>query len=428
MIQRESFNPILNGSPLPLFEFGKAGLHRTGHTSLVYLPDIAASDPAEASIDRQPAFGKRFKRHYWRYEIDVAHHSTWVTLVLPAAEEAFSFTAKVCFTWTVADAAVVARFGIYDAKAIIWRYLDQLLRNISRQYRIEDSGAAEEEMNRRLEKESGDIDYGLRLSLMAVNLHLDQDAQQHLANRVGSRRATELARDEHGLQILREQDKHGLQVLREKHTAEQARLRGDLERAQAQHMRDLEIASAKHSRDLESIAAEHARELESLTAEHARDMELVRTKHSLDLDSVNAEHTRTVESVTNRHNLELKEQRVRFYRDALKGNGYDFVVLQLIEHPGDITAVVDMMQAGKDTYYERTRAVMKDLLDREMVNPADIEPLREHAINQLRAALNLAAPPIGVTIEHDERTTVAEKTAERVVVAEKSESTRLSAG
>lgn len=438
MSKPESFDPILSASPLPLLQFGGPAGHSTGHTAIVHLPDVASVDPTEAYLNRMPPFAERCRRRFWRYEIDMAHHTTWVTLQLPAMEEAFAFTAKVCFTWTVADAAVVARYGIRDARAIIWRHLDRVLRGISRQFRIEDSGAAEDEMNRQLHKESGDIDYGLRLSLMAVNLHLDDQARKHLAGRVGSRRAHERARDEYGLQMLREQDEHELQVLREKHVAEQAVLRGNLERARAQHARNLELAAAEHQRDLDSVTAEHNRRLAVVDAEHQSEMKAVAARqerelatlvaeHARDLELASAGHERMLAVATANHDLELKKQRVEFYRNALVGNSSDFVVLQLMERPEDIGAVVEMLHSSTERYYARARTVMEDLYTNEMVNAADVEPLRQHVIEQLSAALNLAATQNGVRIEHDRHTRTAEKDGDKVTVSEEKESTRVSA-
>jgi hypothetical protein len=374
MSRRDSFDPILAESPLPLFDVPGAGGHSSGHTALIYLPDVAVRVPTGALIDEPPTFRQRLRQRYWRYEVDVAHHTSWVTLVLPAAEEAFSFTAKVSFTWMVADPAAIARFGIRDTKAIIWRHLDQLLRAVSRQYGIEDSGPAEEEMNRRLQKEPGDLDYGLRLSMMAVNLHLDTAAQQHLASRVESRRATEIARDEHQLHVLREQ-----------HTLAEARLRGELERAQAQHKQDMDSARAKHTADLELA---------------------------------NARHSEIVDGLLTSKELALKKQRLAFYRNALEGNSSDVLVLQLIEHPEDIGAVVDMLNSGTEVSYDRSRKIMQDLLEREMVHAADVESLRQNVVEQLGSALNVTAPQGGVKIDTAGATRVAMRDGDKVVVAE----------
>ena len=362
MNQRESFNPILDESPLPLLGFGGLGGHSHGHTAFVYLADVATAEKADGLSLRPPALLERLRRQFWRYEIDVAHHPTYVSLELPAEEEAFSFTAKVCFTWTVSNAAAVARYGIKDAKAVIWPFLDQTLRSVSRLYSIERCGSAEKEMNERLKKETGDIEYGIRLSSCAVDLFLDAEAQQHLAKRYDARRSQERAVEEHTMHVLREQ-----------HARKEGELRGAMERAAARHTRELEAASMEHE-------------------------------------------------------LALKDQRRTFYRKAVDGGSFGFLVLQLIENPGDIKAVVDMLHTSKDVYYQRARAVIKDLLDNDLVDAADVDPLREHAINQLRAALDIAAPQGSVILEQDRTTTLtAETITATKVVAKEEESTRLSA-
>ncbi|MFI5496338.1 hypothetical protein [Actinoplanes sp. NPDC051859] len=383
MNQRESFDPILSESPMSVFDLPGASGRSSGHTALVFLPDVAARVPTGVLIDEVPTFMQRLQRRFWRYEVDLAHRTTWVTLDLPAAEEAFSFTAKVCFTWTVADPAAVVRFGIRDTKAIIWRYLDQLLRGVSRQYGIEDSGPAEEEMNRRLQKEPGDLDYGLRLSMITVNLHLDAAAQQHLASRVESRRATELARDEHELHVLREQ-----------HTLAEARMRGQLERAQAQH---------------------------------ERDMESVRSRHLAELELANAKHSRIVDELLTSKDLALKKQRLTFYRNALEGNSSDVLVLQLIEHPEDIGAVVEMLNSGTEISYDRSRKIMQDLLQQEMVHAADVESLRQNVVEQLSSALNVRAPQGGIKIDTGGATRVAMRDGDKMVIAEAADGASLSA-
>jgi hypothetical protein len=216
-------------------------------------------------------------------------------------------------------------------------------------------------MNKRLKKEAGDIDYGIRLSSCTVDLFLDAEAQQHLAKRYDARRSQERAVEEHTMHVLREQ-----------HARKEGELRGALERAAARHTRDLEAASTEHE-------------------------------------------------------LALKDLRRTFYRKAVDGGNFGFLVLQLIENPGDIKAVVDMLHTSKDIYYQRARTVIKDLLDNDLVDAADVDPLREHAIGQLREALNIAAPQGSVVVKHDRTTTVMAETDAGRIVAQEEENTSVSA-
>ncbi|MBB2943625.1 hypothetical protein FB565_003354 [Actinoplanes lutulentus] len=324
-----SFDPIIRETLTPVLSFGTEPTSR-GNVVIVYR--CAGNETPRRSV---PSFGTRLRTAIWQYEVDSANHPIPMTLRLPAKEEAFFFTVMVALVWAVSDAVELVRSGVRDVKPIIWGTLDPVLRAVSRQHSIEDSGQAEADMVKALEKETGDIKYGLRMVFLSVNVRPDSAAERYLAEREGSRRAGELARDEHRLQMLREGHVHELNELS-----------GRLERARADH----EIA--------------------------------------------------------------LKSQRADFYRTALRGDNYDFVVLQLIEHPEDITGVVEMLNSGKERFFDKARMVITDLLKGNLVNAADMDPLREDAINQLRTALDIASPQRRVMIER-ERQSLIEK--ERII-------------
>jgi hypothetical protein len=349
MNRREVLNPIIHESPVPWFPAGDLGVSRTGHTTVVYLADPASQDPDASRLGRPPTIRQRLRRPYWRYDVDTAHHWTAVGLGLPAKEEAFSFKVWVNLTWHVHDPITIARTGIQDVKPIIRGFLDQHLRGISRRFSIEHAGLAEEEMTGFLERKLGDMDYGLRLSLISVNVWLDEAAEKYLITRVESRRARALAGDDHELETLRRM-----------HAAEQARRKGDLEREQVAHAAQIERMRADQDRALAEMAADH--------------------------------------------DLALKRQRVDFYQSALRGGGYDVLVLHLIEHPQDVQTVVKMLHEGRKDEYERARAVLQNLLENDLINAADAEPMREHAIDRLRSAFDIATPTVTFTRESSTRT------------------------
>ncbi len=354
MSRREILNPILHESAVTLFPSGDLSQTRTGHTSVVYLADPASEDPDALQLGRPPAIRQRIRRSYWRYDVDTAHHWTSVGLGLPTKEEAFSFKVWVSLTWNVHDPIAIARTGIKDVKPIMRGFLDQHLRGISRRFSIEQAGLAEEEMTGFLEHKLGDIDYGLRLSLISVNVWLDEAAEKYLVTRVESRRARELAGDD-----------HELQTLRRAHAAEQARRNGELEREQVAHAAEIEKMRADQDRTLAAMAANH--------------------------------------------DLALKQQRLNFYQSALQGGGYDVLVLHLIEHPQDVQTVVKMLQEGRKDEYDGARAVIQNLLDKDLINAAEAEPMREHAINRLRSAFDVPSPTMTFTKESKTRT-IQEKT------------------
>ncbi|GAA2591644.1 hypothetical protein GCM10010435_82950 [Winogradskya consettensis] len=365
MKQNEILNPIVQEATVPVLSLAPQVDRPSGHTSVVYLaaPDPGFREPMP--LARPPRLRELLRRTHWRYEVDTAHHWTSLSLALPAREEAFRFQAWVSLTWHVQDPVTVALRRMTDVRPMIWGFLDQQLRAISRRYGIEDSGLAEEEMSVFLEHKLGDTDYGIRLGLVSVNVRPDEAAVNHLVTRLESKRAKALAEDE-----------HALETARQKYAAELAELSGELEQAQ--------VAHAAHIEDLRS---QQDRKLAAVTADH---------------------------------DLALRRQRVDFYRNALQSGGHDVLVLHLSEHPEDVQTVVKMLQAGRKEEYERAQQLLQKLLDNNLINAADAEPIREHAMEGLRPGS--AAPAVILKKEHETartRTTIdaeVQKTTESVEI------------
>ncbi|GLH96782.1 hypothetical protein Pa4123_20560 [Phytohabitans aurantiacus] len=77
-----------------------------------------------------------------------------------------------------------------------------------------------------------------------------------------------------------------------------------------------------------------------------------------------------------------------FYVKALERDGVGFVILQLIEHPEDISAVISMLERRNDNSFEKARKVISDLMGADLYNPADLDPIRDHALRRLWEALS----------------------------------------
>jgi hypothetical protein len=227
MKSQEVIDPIVGEFALPLFAVGAPARRPAGHTTRVHLGRSAAGHP-DLRVGAAPLLADRAKRRYWCYEVDTATHATSLRLSLPAAEEPFSFTALVSLTWTVSDPASVVLSGIRDFRPIIWGFLDQLLRGISRQHGIETAGSAEQDMADCLERKIGDIGHGLRLGLLSVNVWCDEAAGRHLAARVDSERASELALLQGAMQRGQEEQR----IL--------------IERARTEHDHKLQVMAADH--------------------------------------------------------------------------------------------------------------------------------------------------------------------------------------
>lgn len=413
----QQFDPIISVVMLPILGPTVAEAPSGAHTASVFVAITGGSGVA-AGHRTAPTFRERLRRRYWRYELDLTHHPIVLRFSLPAKEEAFAFIATVTLLWAVQNPVEVALQGVRNLKPVLWTFLDQTLRGVSRQFGIEEVRAAEAEMRLVLEKQSGEIGFGLRLPMVAVSLRLDEDTERYLSQRVQTGRAGNLAGDRHSL-ARQEAEHEELQTeWRGRLEHAQAGWRGRLEQAQAEWQGKLEHHQAEARGRLEHAQAVHKRDLDEAQAVHQRHLDTAQAVHRRELDAAQAEHAREVERLNADHETKLKAQRLAFYRDALGGGNHDVMVLQLIENPGDIGSVLRLIEDGNDKHYIRSREILGNLLDHHLANAADVDDLTQHTIGELRAALSAAAPRSSVIIEegvHERVRTEREKHTDRVI-------------
>lgn len=418
MRTQQAFDPIVRAAMLPAFSAVPASGSPDTHTASVFVTAAVGANEPAARMGIAPTLLERLRRRYWHYEVDMRHHPVVLRFSLPAKEEAFAFTATVTLLWAVRNPVEVALLGVRDLKPVLWTFLDQTLRGVSRQFGIEEVRSAEAEMRLVLGKEAGEIGFGLRLPMLAVSLRLDEDTERYLSQRIEAGRAGHLAGDRHDLARQKAEYEERQAGWRSRLEQAQAEWRGRIEQAQAEWRGRLEHAQAVHSRDLDALQAAHRHDLDAAQAEHARQIEQTQAAHRRELDTAQAEHAREVERLNTKHETKLKSQRLAFYREALGGNHHEVMVLQLIENPGDIGAVLSLIEAGTEKHYERSRAVLNDLLTNELANAADVNGLTQHTIGELQAALSAAGPRSSVIIEEgvNERIrTEREKHTDRVI-------------
>lgn len=399
MKYQQTFDPIVSAALLPPFGSAPGSESPDAHTASVFVPAVAGADEQTARIGFAPTLRQRLRRRYWRYEIDMRHHPVVLRFSLPAREEALAFNATVTLLWAVRNPVEVALHGVRDLKPVLWTFLDQTLRGVSRQFSIEEVQSAEAEMRSVLDKEGGEIGFGLRLPMLAVSLQVDEDTERYLSQRVQSGRDGNLAGDRHDLARQEAEYEQVQAAWRGRLDQERADWQGQLERVQAEWRGRLDRAQAVHSRELDAARAEHRHELDVAEAQHARAIEQAQAAHRHELDAAQAEHAREVERLNTENETRLKGQRLAFYREALSGGHHDAVVLQLIENPHDIGEIMRLVAAGTEKHYERSREVMKDLLANQLANAADMDALTQHTIGELQTALSAAGPRKSRVIE-----------------------------
>lgn len=104
-----------------------------------------------------------------------------------------------------------------------------------------------------------------------------------------------------------------------------------------------------------------------------------------------SELQRAAARLTEEHDLLLKKQRMSFYQSALEDRSLGVLILQLIEHPADISAVVKLLQGRKQSYLQAARDTLRDMIRNDELSLADLDPVRQRAVDHLHEALESLA-------------------------------------
>lgn len=92
------------------------------------------------------------------------------------------------------------------------------------------------------------------------------------------------------------------------------------------------------------------------------------------------------------HELSLKQERMRFYQHALDHGSATELLLRLIEHPDDVREVTTLMKDRRDNFFDKVRDLLHDLAEKKLLNPADLDDMREHVVLHLQEAMDAMAP------------------------------------
>lgn len=170
-------DPIRSVRPLRRFEFVRAPLDVSADAALVLVG--ADGTVVTYAAGHQPTRGELAWRNYVKlYEVDLGHHHQFFDYDLPSVGDAFFFHTEVDVSWHVDNPEIVVRHGVHDVRATIEPVLRKVLTGRTRQFKIEESAAAEVEVNRALEEACIGGHLGLRVNCI-VRLTLDAQALEH---------------------------------------------------------------------------------------------------------------------------------------------------------------------------------------------------------------------------------------------------------
>lgn len=142
-------------------------------------------------------------------EVDGREQDITVTVLVPSAEDTYSFTVDARITTQVAQPIVTVSTGVDNIAPVVTREVEKVLRQVGRKHRIDKAASAEQAMREGLNalgSTEGALErYGLSVTDIFVKITLDKGAQQHQAMLIEEDRKRELIRARYATNSLEEE-------------------------------------------------------------------------------------------------------------------------------------------------------------------------------------------------------------------------------
>lgn len=302
-----------------------------------------------------------------RYEVDLSDYRRQASLEsspLPSRGDAYFFRCIVDVGFRVTDPAAVVRRHVTDGAMVVYNYLMDSFRPVTRRYDIADAEGAEDELNRIFQR-PWELPEGITIYFCSTRLTPDATAQAYLRELETAQRDVTLGSARHGV----------------------------------------DVAALRHNQELGGIEQQGRFESEDreLAVRHRRAME--NAERSLALDAadheVNVAATRHAQ-VVNEMNQIARLQAERLERAALAGQPTDLpglLQLHLAKHPDDTRYAIDLLSSQRqsgfdrdDINYDRWQELVKYMAGQGLIQSADVDRLRATAIDQLADAIDPSGP------------------------------------
>jgi hypothetical protein len=159
------------------------------------------------------------------YTVDVAPHQETFSMQLPSKEEAFFFTASVRVTWRISDPVAAVRDRLAERKPAVREYLEERLRDLTRDFTVEESASAERRINLDYDDRTIQVSAAVTVLRCKVVLDLEQSTREHIQSRVLAERRREAIE----MSQLTEKYEHAKELQSAQHTRELEELRQEFE-------------------------------------------------------------------------------------------------------------------------------------------------------------------------------------------------------
>lgn len=297
-------------------------------------------------------------RYRTRYEVDLSDHRRQASLEsspLPSRGDMYFFRSIVDVGFRVTDPAAVVRRHVTDGLVVVYNFLIDAFRPVTRRYDITDAQGAEEELNRTF-LNPVELPEGITIYRCTTRLTPDGAAQQYLRGLESAQRAVALGSAQHGA----------------------------------------DVAALRHAQELGGIAQQgrFASEDRELAVRHRRAMEAA--GQALDLGAL--QHKVDVATTRSAQVIDDMKQQARLEREereyaAMAGRPADLrAILQthLARHPDETPYAMELLiryeQARLDrreAHDDRTLDMIRYMAERGLIQSVDIEKWRTKALDRI---------------------------------------------
>lgn len=231
----------------------------SGHTAFVYLNKRGSYVVGAGRLTMGELWLNTPKEIY---AVDTAPRQEEFRLNLPSLEEAFAFAASVRATWQITDPIAAVRGKVDSPEGAVRGYLEERLRELSREFEVERSADAERRINLELQNRMLPVSSAVTVLGCTVVLSLDEATRAHIASRtlvlrdrekLDQTRQTEIVA--HELDRQRAAHQHELEKLKEQHELEMKQARVEIYaealRSGSHHVLALRLAG--HGQDVNEV-------------------------------------------------------------------------------------------------------------------------------------------------------------------------------
>jgi hypothetical protein len=358
-----TFNPLVDEGDFASFSLRQSRPVPRASTALVLQRNSGELFvPAQAVTVGETLFGGLRR---W-YEVTLRNHHFDFSYRLPSKEEALFFDARIQVICRVSRPLVVVRSEITDVEGLCKEHLVPWLCGVSRGYGIEQSADVERAVREEFAHSSLRLeeDYGVALVRCGVRVKLDEETERHVAARTLATRDREAAERDSATERVRLKSQHEIDALREELAASEREVR-----TLRDHEHGLEVARNR----AEQLEVEH--QAEALEQHYRQKLE--KERHA--------------------HELELKQQRMEFYRRAAELGDQSLLLLQLTEHPDDVRSVIEFLAQRDESIRLNGTRITEALIRGDLLTRSDSSQLREEVVKQLIGQMH--APSVGLTTQ-----------------------------